>query len=817
MQCDWRRWKSVFALGTFLAFGVLLRAQTTYIEGTVADATGKVLPGASVTVETPSGNPIQKLVTDDQGRFVTPALPVGTYSLEVSATGFGAVVHPGVQVAAGANTHVAITLNVAQLNQSVTVESSVSIAADLAPVQTPLDTHSARSEISQQYIENFTDPTADFTNLLQMAPGTFNLSPNGDGLGQSNIYFRGFADGDYTMSFDGIPFEDTNTPTHHSWAFFPSEWIGGVDFDRSPGTASTVGPTNFGGAINLESRPVQEQPDIRATVSYGSWDTRLLDLSIDSGTFGPGGKSSLTADVHQLLSDGYQTFNDQKRDGGALKYQYKVSDKTTISAFLGVIDLWNNTPNFNGATRAQIQEYGDNYLMSGNPTAANWYGFDYYHIQTNFDYVNMRSDLGSGWTFNNSLYNYRYWNKQNYNSQTTITTTSAVDKLNGYNKYGDIMSLSKETKWGTIRTGMWYEWAYTDRYQVPRNPLTEVDSLLPNFHEHFITQSTQPYVEYEWRTTRKLSITGGVRFANYLMNLDQYQDNGGKVGCLGGILSTSKAGPTTTCIGGPGFANHSASYGSWMPSVDARYRLTDTWSAYAQYATGSVIPPSSVFDVPGGNVETLPKPTTVETEQVGAVVKRKRFTVDFDMYRSHFQNGYASYTDPVTTLPIYYETPDSITRGLEGEGNYFFGHGISAYANFTFGKAFYEGSELWVADTPRNTQSYGVTYQRGNWDFGIFDKRVGQLYNDNGSTHEAINIDPFSLTNVYINYTLRNVSYLRGSKVRLSMTNLFDNHNLVGVTPASTATAVPNPNDILTLLPGRSIMVLFTAGWAPKR
>ena len=59
-----------------------------------------------------------------------------------------------------------------------------------------------------------------------MAPGTFSFSPNGQGLGDSKTFFRGFQDGDYTMTFDGIPFHDTNSPTHHSWAFFPGQFIG---------------------------------------------------------------------------------------------------------------------------------------------------------------------------------------------------------------------------------------------------------------------------------------------------------------------------------------------------------------------------------------------------------------------------------------------------------------------------------------------------------------------------------------------------------------------------------------------------------------
>ena len=108
------------------------------------------------------------------------------------------------------------------------------------------------------------------------------------------------------------------------------------------------------------------------------------------------------------------------------------------------------------------------------------------------------------------------------------------------------------------------------------------------------------------------------------------------------------------------------------------------------------------------------------------------------------------------------------------------------------------------------------------------------MYNDNGSltynfsgikipypVDQAITINPFTLVNVNINYTVKNQSWMRGSKIGLAVNNLADSHNIVGVTPftAATATAayVPNTLDQLNLLPGRSVMVTLTAGWAPRR
>ena len=58
---------------------------------------------------------------------------------------------------------------------------------------------------------------------------------------------------------------------------------------------------------------------------------------------------------------------------------------------------------------------------------------------------------------------------------------------------------------------------------------------------------------------------------------------------------------------------------------------------------------------------------------------------------------------------------------------------------------------------------------------------------------------------------------LRGTKFRVGINNLFDRHNIVGVTPASTASSAPAPGDVLTLMAGRSVSISMTLGYAPRR
>ena len=371
-----------------------------------------------------------------------------------------------------------------------------------------------------------------------------------------------------------------------------------------------------------------------------------------------------------------------------------------------------------------------------------YYGFNYYHIQTDFEYIDFNSDLGDGWKFDDKAYTTRYWNKQNYQNGATVNLSSSkpsgVDKLNGYRHAGDTLVLSKDTKWGTFRTGGWYDWVYTDRYQSPSNILTGLNTPLGNFHEHFITQTFQPFAEFEWRPTPKLVVTAGIKDANYGMTLNQYQDNGKTVGCLGGKAGTDPVTKAPICIGGGAFTTHSIDYNNWLPTLTARYRVQRNWSVYAQFAEGSIIPPSGVFDVPGGNVLVPPKPTVARTYQTGSVLKFNRWTLDVDAYYVHFQNGYDSYVDFDSGEPVFVATGPTNTKGLEAESNIAITHGLSLYLNGSMGSAKYQtgpnfpNGGLWVADTPSNIETIGVFWQRKNWDVGFLDKRVGRMYNDDG-------------------------------------------------------------------------------------
>jgi iron complex outermembrane recepter protein len=870
----------------FLFMPGRLHAQgTATITGLILDPRGNIVPNAVVVITNESSGQRQNVTADAQGHFAANDLTDGKYMVLATAPGFAPTVQHGLVLASGQSRDISLSLSVGNVSEQVTVEAdaSNSLASQHAPMESLLSARSARTEINQTYIQNFTSPIADYGEITQMVPGTFTTNANGVGLGQSTTSFRGFPDGDYDIDFDGIPFYDTNTPSHHSWAFFPSQWIGGIDFDRSPGTASTIGPTPFGGSIHLLSKDLPAQQHVSGGVSYGSFHTYLYDAEYNSGAFGDDAKkSNLFVDVHHMQSDGYQTLNFQTRNAGSLKYQYQLSSKTVLTGFSGVIWLDANTPNLS-STRQQLLTFGNNYLLQNTDTTqANYYRYNTYHVPTDFEYVGIYSDLGHGWRMDVKPYTYNYDNSEFYSKQpksgpinqtncqpvpTKVTEAGvtltipispcAVDKYNSYRKYGETSAISQTSRFGVFRAGLWYEWARTNRHQTPSNPFTLADDPSPNFSEKYFTNSYQPYSEYEWHATLKLSITAGLKFAFYTMDFTQLADNGGKIGSINPVTGKSFTSVT-----------NDVHYHSWLPSLDANYRLKTNWSIYGQASTGSVVPPTSVFDVAGAVVAVPPKPQTSTTYQTGTILKLRRISFDADYYHIRFQNGYSSATD---TNPndaqfgesINFISPSSVTQGGEFESTIYLGSGLSIYLNATRGRATYVGtltanspagsnsnplkvkapSGLWVAGTPTDTESEGVTYQRRSWDLGFFNKRVGSQWEDNGAYHNQQRVDPFSVANGYINYTIRNDSRFDQTKIRLSFNNLADSHNETGVSLggklvnqnlvvngltyvdpfiATTTSSTGykggvNLADNPTLLPGRSIVLSLIFGFSPRR
>src|SRR5467141_5070484 len=95
---------------------------TGAITGTVLDQKGGAVAGATVVVTNlATGQKEREAVSTGAGTFNVPSLPPGTYSVEVTATGFSRFLIEKVLVQVTETTSVNATLSVGQVTATVTV------------------------------------------------------------------------------------------------------------------------------------------------------------------------------------------------------------------------------------------------------------------------------------------------------------------------------------------------------------------------------------------------------------------------------------------------------------------------------------------------------------------------------------------------------------------------------------------------------------------------------------------------------------------------------------------------------------------------
>jgi hypothetical protein len=136
-------------------------SSTGTINGKVADASGAVLPGVTVTASSPSLMGVQTAVTNTEGLYRFPAVPPGTYTLTFELPGFTTRKNEGLEIRLGFTATVNVELAVASLQETVTVTGE-------SPV---IDTSTTRVQQNFKLDQLQSIPNArDMWSLLAVTP-----------------------------------------------------------------------------------------------------------------------------------------------------------------------------------------------------------------------------------------------------------------------------------------------------------------------------------------------------------------------------------------------------------------------------------------------------------------------------------------------------------------------------------------------------------------------------------------------------------------------------------------------------------------------
>jgi hypothetical protein len=94
------------------------------ISGSVTDPTGRVVPSAQVVAENTATGITHPTVTTSDGQFVFQDLPLGTYNVAVTVSGFAAFTADNVTVTAGATYTLPVRLTLLQVSTTVEVSAA---------------------------------------------------------------------------------------------------------------------------------------------------------------------------------------------------------------------------------------------------------------------------------------------------------------------------------------------------------------------------------------------------------------------------------------------------------------------------------------------------------------------------------------------------------------------------------------------------------------------------------------------------------------------------------------------------------------------
>ncbi|HOG28637.1 MAG TPA: TonB-dependent receptor, partial [Vicinamibacterales bacterium] len=162
-------------------------------EGTVRDATGAVLPGATLVLTNVDTGVERASVTNEIGRYRIPAVPAGAYTLRVSLDGFATMQREGLALEVGQVLRVDITLPPAGVSQEVTVTAA-------APIVEQGRTQTG-AVVSRTEIENLPSNGRDFLSFSTQIAGVTGQQMSGQGSG---ISFNGQRARSNNVSLDGV-------------------------------------------------------------------------------------------------------------------------------------------------------------------------------------------------------------------------------------------------------------------------------------------------------------------------------------------------------------------------------------------------------------------------------------------------------------------------------------------------------------------------------------------------------------------------------------------------------------------------------------
>ena len=248
-----------------LLLAVPLSAQSVLgrVAGSVVDASGGMLPGATVTLTNVATNQVSTAVSGETGAFIFPQVQPGTYKIVVELQGFKTATFSQVIVNTGAEYSLSAKLELGQLSETVEVVAGVSLVKTTTP--------EVSTTVQQREVLALPLPGRDVTNLIRLQAGVPGITQ------RSNTAIDGGRPTWTQVTVDGINVQDNFIRTN-SLDFLPNRPTSDNVSEISI-TTSVSGADSAGGATSVRMVTPSGTNSFRGSVFESN---RNSDLSANS-------------------------------------------------------------------------------------------------------------------------------------------------------------------------------------------------------------------------------------------------------------------------------------------------------------------------------------------------------------------------------------------------------------------------------------------------------------------------------------------------------------------------------------------------------
>ncbi len=224
------------------AVTALAQTSTSRITGTVADVTGAVLPGATVTAKNEATGLTQTQTTTDAGLFAFPSLPVGAYIITVERSGFKTSQRTNNVLEINTPLTVDFILEAGQVSEVVTVQAGVE--------QLQTSNATIGNVVERKAIEQLPLNGRNPLNLIAYEPGVMQRSQGGFGSG---VHVNGSRDRAFNVTIDGIDANESSAPnpTSNIYRLTPDNV---QEYKVTTNNATAEEGRNSGAAISVATR-----------------------------------------------------------------------------------------------------------------------------------------------------------------------------------------------------------------------------------------------------------------------------------------------------------------------------------------------------------------------------------------------------------------------------------------------------------------------------------------------------------------------------------------------------------------------------------